>query len=542
MVPNDRGSARYYSPLLALPGSPRPRDSRVQQARSGANGRLSSASRRVTEAAVHVGNCKRAAAAITVAGRPALSHIPRCKGPYVPQPDLRGLYDAHYYRTYAQGLGGEGLGDDTWQTLAAAMATGMITELNPTTLLDAGCGRGFLVAALRDRGVQAFGFDSSPYAIEHVREDIKPFCWEGSITDSLPQRYDTILCLEVVEHLPPADARRAIEVLCAATDDIVFSSTPTDFRETTHINVRPPEYWAGLFAQQEFFRDVDCDPIALGFSTFTRFRKRTEPLHRIVTDYERRLWTLLQENVALRLAALEAKVAFSRQDEALRAATSNTSPDIEALELTIVEQHRHLDALNERVAFMSDHEKTLRSLMLDAHQQLLERDQAMQPLRDEVERQAELRRSELEHRDRVIEAIEADSAARLALIHRLTAEAEQHRAAVAEADASVATLTALVEQLNTELKQRHADTEELRRLMMEHASWAERRVAEAEQRAGVGRQAVPPAAAPSTAPAAAALAAPQPSLVGRVGAAVRRQRGVWRIERRYRKLRRRLQG
>jgi len=464
------------------------------------------------------------------------------KGPAVPQPDLSSLYDAHYYRSYGGKPGDAGVGDETWQLLATAMARGIVAELRPETLLDVGCGRGFLVAALRDCGVQASGMDFSPYALEHLREDIRPFCWQGVITDPLPQRYDVVTCMEVLEHLPAEDARRAIEVLCAAADDVLFSSTSTDFAEQTHINVRPVEYWAALFAQHGFFRDVDLDPLSLNHKTIIRFRKRVDPVHRIVADYERRFWALLAENAELRLAALESKAAFGQQEEkeASRSVTP-ADPDVAVLELTIAEQRQHLDALTDRLSFMSDRESDLRTLVHDAHEQLLQRDAGLQPLRDEIERYAQLYHRETAARDAAIEAIEADSAARLAIIHRVTASVEQFRSAADEGRAALEVQAAQTEQLTAELASRDAalarseaalaqsdaTVEELRRAMA--ARPAATPTPEAEVR---------PVAVPVDVPA------PQPhasSLVADVRAAVLRQRGVWRIQRGYRKLRRRLQ-
>jgi len=50
---------------------------------------------------------------------------------------------------------------------------------------------------------------------------------------------------------------QAIANLCQASDDILFSSTPDDYREFTHVNVQPPEYWAERFALNGFVRDID---------------------------------------------------------------------------------------------------------------------------------------------------------------------------------------------------------------------------------------------------------------------------------------------
>ncbi len=71
----------------------------------------------------------------------------------------------------------------------------------------------------------------------------------ASVLDPLPERYDLIVCHEMLEHLPPGDAGAAVARLCGATDDVLFSSTPDGYGEDTHLNVQPVDYWASLFAQ-----------------------------------------------------------------------------------------------------------------------------------------------------------------------------------------------------------------------------------------------------------------------------------------------------
>ncbi|MCX7840707.1 MAG: class I SAM-dependent methyltransferase, partial [Anaerolineae bacterium] len=105
--------------------------------------------------------------------------------------------------------------------------------------------------------VEAFGIDVSEYALQQVHPDFRSYCWLASVTDPLPQKYDLIVCIEVLEHLTARDAERAIENFCQHCDDVLFSSTPHDYKEVTHRNIQPPEYWAELFARYGFFRDMD---------------------------------------------------------------------------------------------------------------------------------------------------------------------------------------------------------------------------------------------------------------------------------------------
>jgi len=206
------------------------------------------------------------------------------------------LFDAYYY---AHGCGRPYQRDDGWLRFFGGIADRIIQDIQPNTVLDAGCAMGFLVEKLRERNVDAFGVDISAYAIQNVTPEIKPYCQVGSIAEPFPQQYDLIVNIEVLEHMNQSEAELAIANFCQNTDDILFSSTPFDYKEATHFNVQPPEVWAELFARQGFFRDVDFDASFLTPWT-VRFRKRDEPMHRVVREYERRFWLLWKENTDLR--------------------------------------------------------------------------------------------------------------------------------------------------------------------------------------------------------------------------------------------------
>jgi GT2 family glycosyltransferase/SAM-dependent methyltransferase len=144
-----------------------------------------------------------------------------------------------------------------WLQFFGRIAQDIVQYLNPRTVLDVGCAKGFLVECLRDRGVEAYGFDVSQHAIDAVRDDIKPYCWVGSATDGIPDHYDLITCIDVCEHLTEFDARRAIRNMAAHADAILFSSTPADRSEPTHVNVRPIIYWLRAFREFSFTPDLD---------------------------------------------------------------------------------------------------------------------------------------------------------------------------------------------------------------------------------------------------------------------------------------------
>jgi GT2 family glycosyltransferase/2-polyprenyl-3-methyl-5-hydroxy-6-metoxy-1,4-benzoquinol methylase len=211
------------------------------------------------------------------------------------------LYNAYYF---AHGCGRPYQRDEHWLGFFSGIADRIVSELQPKTVMDVGCAMGFLVEALRERGVEAFGIDISTYAIDQVLPEIMPYCTMASILDPLPQDYDLIVCIEVLEHLKPKDAERAINNLCKSTPQVLFSSTPSDFKEATHFNVQPPGYWAELFTKRGFFHDLDFD--ASFIAPWAMYFKREKmTVSRVVRNYELKQWQLRQEIDDLRAIAIE---------------------------------------------------------------------------------------------------------------------------------------------------------------------------------------------------------------------------------------------
>ena len=198
----------------------------------------------------------------------------------------------------------------------AQIADRIVSDIGPKTVLDAGCAKGFLVEALRKRQVDAWGIDISEHAIGCVAPEMQPYCRIASATEPLARDYDLIVCQEVLEHLSLADACRALENLCGHTKDVLFSSCPNDFREPTHMNVQPPEFWALEFARLGFRRDVDFDTSFIT-SWASRYRKAQDPIWRVIGDYERKFWHMTQEYGGMRQTLLRQQADLVGQQKAI---------------------------------------------------------------------------------------------------------------------------------------------------------------------------------------------------------------------------------
>ncbi len=86
----------------------------------------------------------------------------------------------------------------------------VISRLQPKTLLDVGCGSGYLAKLLKARlpGLVVHGVDISSVALERARDHLDQI-WQVDLDkNDLPvssEQYDTVTCIEVLEHLYDPD-------------------------------------------------------------------------------------------------------------------------------------------------------------------------------------------------------------------------------------------------------------------------------------------------------------------------------------------------
>ena len=141
--------------------------------------------------------------------------------------DLGAPYGADYFERYGRGPQHYETGapyrhgEPLWEGYFWQIAELIVSELALRSVLDAGCAIGFLVEALRRRDVEAWGLDIAEFAIQHVPDSIRPFCQVGSVTDDLGRVYDLIVCIEVLEHLPPELASIAVANLSRHTHQVL---------------------------------------------------------------------------------------------------------------------------------------------------------------------------------------------------------------------------------------------------------------------------------------------------------------------------------
>ncbi|MGQ0601487.1 MAG: class I SAM-dependent methyltransferase, partial [Anaerolineales bacterium] len=195
------------------------------------------------------------------------------------------------------------------------LAARIVRDLRPESVLDAQCGTGELVATLRARNVAAFGLNPSA----DVRELVRRFCQPGALIEPLPQRYDLIVCLEVLQYVSPENAAAAVANLCHHADDVLFSASPFPLPLESPANLQPPEYWAELFARQGFLRDMEFDFTAV-YPWAILFRQVEQLLAEVVRAYEQRQWWLARENDQLHRINLTLRQQVAANTQAVQQA------------------------------------------------------------------------------------------------------------------------------------------------------------------------------------------------------------------------------
>src|SRR5262249_46236239 len=143
------------------------------------------------------------------------------------------------------------------------------------------------------------------------------------------------------------DAEKAMDNLCAASDRVLFSSSPLDYAEATHVNVHPPEVWSEMFSRRGFYRDLDVD------ATFLTpwpvlYRKADVQAPRTGRTYERGLWNLMNEVTQVRASVLSMQTELERRT--LDGDSSVTGADYRRLQQELQETRAAMLSTRDMVA------------------------------------------------------------------------------------------------------------------------------------------------------------------------------------------------
>ncbi|WP_085442571.1 class I SAM-dependent methyltransferase [Magnetofaba australis] len=160
--------------------------------------------------------------------------------------------------------------DGRWLVLADKLAKQY--NLQPgDKILDVGCGKGFLMHEFTRAvpGVEVQGLDISSYAIEHAKEEVKPFLVEGNAT-SLPfpdDHFDLVVSITTLHNLRLPELHQAVKEIQRVGKKHRFISVESYRNEAEKVNLLywqltcesffTPEEWVWIYQQCGYEGDWD---------------------------------------------------------------------------------------------------------------------------------------------------------------------------------------------------------------------------------------------------------------------------------------------
>jgi SAM-dependent methyltransferase len=124
------------------------------------------------------------------------------------------------------------------------------------TVLDYGCALGYMVKAFRLLHRQAWGFDISSYAIEHVDNEVKDYCFLINRPVEIPENFDFCIAKDVLEHieykcignvLKNIDAKMMFAIVPLGKNGKYES--PCNNMDKSHIICEDVDWWLNTFLE-----------------------------------------------------------------------------------------------------------------------------------------------------------------------------------------------------------------------------------------------------------------------------------------------------
>jgi SAM-dependent methyltransferase len=163
------------------------------------------------------------------------------KGWYERHPERFGLYYLHRKYPVVDEVIDYGKLQAEETPMANRLAIWIKSELDPSNVLDIGCGPGHFVESLLSKGLVAKGIDQDDRVIG------KSYLEQKSLFDNTDTA-DVVLCLEVAEHIDDSRADDIVKTVSDATKKyLIWTAAQPGQGGEGHINCQPKNYWLDKF-------------------------------------------------------------------------------------------------------------------------------------------------------------------------------------------------------------------------------------------------------------------------------------------------------
>lgn len=155
-------------------------------------------------------------------------------------------------------------------------------------VLDVGSGLGYLTAALRRGGLDAWGLEVSPEAVEAARRTFGEFFYLEEGPDRSPPQlegsFDVVLLLEIVEHVadPSRLIERALSMMRPNGRLILTTPNRSYFSSSETWQTDPPPIHLWWFTEESIRRQAEKLRLNVRFLDFAEYNRR-HPVGRSLT-------------------------------------------------------------------------------------------------------------------------------------------------------------------------------------------------------------------------------------------------------------------
>jgi SAM-dependent methyltransferase len=134
----------------------------------------------------------------------------------------------------------------------------IISQYDPSTMIDVGCGLGEFISYFIDRGVDAYGLEGTDNCIPYIHfPKEKLILADLRLPLEIGRKFDIVLSFEVAEHIEPEYADVFCDNLVALSDLIVMTAAPPRQGGYCHVNCQEKPYWIEKFNERSFDADVN---------------------------------------------------------------------------------------------------------------------------------------------------------------------------------------------------------------------------------------------------------------------------------------------
>lgn len=142
--------------------------------------------------------------------------------------------------------------DYSWSRLGSYFektAKHIVDKFTPSSALDVGCAKGYLVKALSELDVVAYGIDPSEYALSEVDLNYRDKVRIG-IAQSLPflnNSFDVVTCFDVLEHISEEEVSTVLSEMFEVSKQwvilrVVTKELPDDV-DASHATIHDKDWW-----------------------------------------------------------------------------------------------------------------------------------------------------------------------------------------------------------------------------------------------------------------------------------------------------------